>query len=139
MFDLGLVTATFTNGHTGTSITRSVVKSLVDGLEPGVSGVGETTLLRALVTGSALQGPTSGSSIRSLQPDTRGNDRGPQSGQLDERVVSVARHLYYSRPQESAGGLSPWRVGDAVSRWADGISATLAETTRVLSVKLPGR
>nr|WP_246431007.1 hypothetical protein [Prosthecobacter dejongeii] len=133
-----LATDNILDGHTGTPITDTTLESLVDRLEPGASGVGATTLLRALVTGSALQRGRSGERVRSLHTDPGGHTGRAQSGKPDERLVSVARRLYYSRPSESAGGLPQRRVGDAVSGGSGGLAAALAETARFLNQKQPG-
>ncbi|SKA95067.1 hypothetical protein SAMN02745166_02260 [Prosthecobacter debontii] len=126
------------DGHTGTPVTQRTLQSLVDRLEPGASGVGASTLLRALVTGSALQGGRSGQRIRSVLPDEGRDARGNQNGQSDERLVSVARRLYYSRAPSRAGGVSTRRVGDALSGRPTTLSSAVAKATRFLNKKLPG-
>ena len=131
-------TNTIIDGRTGTPLARSALGSLVDRLEPGISGVGQTTLLRALVTDSATRRAAAGGGVRSVLPDTGRHAGGAEGGGSDGWLVSVARHLYYRRPPEGTGSVPQRRVGDAVSGGADGLAATLAETARVLNEKQPG-
>ncbi|SKB08724.1 hypothetical protein SAMN02745166_05008 [Prosthecobacter debontii] len=126
------------DGHTGTSITEGTLRSLVDRFKSADSGVGETTLLRALVTGSALQRGQSDRGVHHLQKDAGGMPRRTEAGRLGGELVSVARGLYYSRAPEGAGGLPPRRVGDTVSARPGGLATVLTETTRHLNEQQPG-
>lgn len=129
---------TIINGHTGTPLTEGALKSLVDRFEPGDSGVGKTTLLRALVTGSALQGHSSGGRVQPLRDDAGGNSGGLDTGESDKRVVRLARHLYYSRPSGGAGGVPTRRVGDAVSERPNGLATAVADVSDHLKTQVPG-
>ncbi len=131
-------THTIINGHTGTPLTQGTLQSLVDRFEPGDSGVGKTTLLRALVTGSTLQGSTSGGRVPALHVHPGGNPGGAETGESYERLVRLARHLYYSRPSGSAGGVPTRRMGDALSERPNGLASAVAQVSDHLKTQVPG-
>ncbi len=131
-------TDTIINGHTGPPITKGTLQSLVDRFQPGSSGVGTATLLRAIVTRSALHGSGPGQRFRPLHT-VSGEQRGrAPDGQSDERLVSVARDLYYSRPSQGAGGVSPRRLGDSLSQRSGGLATALTEAVGHLNRRVPG-
>lgn len=129
---------TIINGHTGTPLTEGALKSLVDRFEPGDSGVGKTTLLRALVTGSTLQGRRSDGSIQPLHDDAGGDPGGQGTGAADRDMVRLARGLYYSRPSGGAGGVPTRRMGDAVSERPGGLATAVADVSDHLKTQVPG-
>lgn len=126
------------DGHTGPPFTEGTLQSLVDRFEPGDSGVGKTTLLRALVTGSTLQGHTPNGSIQPLRENTGGNPGGLGTGTSDSDMVSLSRHLYYSRPSGSAGGVPTRRMGDALSERPNGLATAVADVSNHLKTQVPG-
>ena len=126
------------DGHTGTTLTEGTLKSLVDRFEPGDSGVGQTTLLRTLVTGSTLQGQIAERRVSTLPPDQGGDPRRVDTGRSDRELVSLARDLYYSRSSGSAGGVPARRMGDALSQRPGGLAAAIAEVSNHLNTQVPG-
>lgn len=126
------------NEHTGKPLAQRDLKSLVDRFESGDSGVGQATLLRGLVTGTAIRRSGPGQSLRPLHQDAQSTYGKPGDGKSDDQLVRVARGLYYSRSQKNAGSVSPRRVGDAVSGRPNGLATVVAETTRFLNKKLRG-
>jgi|GEM_PF-5584680 len=126
------------NGHTGPPLTEGALKSLVDRFEPGDSGVGKTTLLRALVTGSTLQGHSPERRVSPLRDNAGGDPGGVDTGGSDRELVSLARHLYYSRPSGGAGGVPARRVGDALSERPGGLASAVADVSDHLKTQVPG-
>ena len=110
----------------------------MDRFEPGDSGVGQTTLLRTLVTGSTLQGLSPERRVSTLPPDQGGDPRRVDTGRSDREQVSLARHLYYSRPSGSAGGVPARRMGDALSQRPGGLAAAIADVSAHLNTQVPG-
>ena len=131
-------TDTIIDGYKGTPIAGGALKSLVDRLQPGASGVGASTLLRAIVTGSALQRSAAGGGVPTVHADSGRDGGGQANGRGDGELVSVARDLYYSQAQGDTGGVPTRRMGDALSERPDGLATTVADTFRHLNQRQPG-
>ena len=131
-------TNTIIDGNTGTALTQGALQSLVDRLEPGESGIGAATLLRSIVTRSALQRHDASGRIRSLRESGGGYTGGQEARISDRDLVSVARNLYYSRPSGGVGGVPTRRVGDAVSERPGGLASAVAGVSEHLKNQVPG-
>lgn len=112
-----LATGNILDGHTGTPITQDTLGTLVDRFKSRDSGVGETTLLRALVTGSALQRGQPNSGIHHLQKDAGGMPGGAETGGLVgswclwHAVYTIADHRK---------ALEAYRKGEWVTPYPEG-------------------
>lgn len=131
-------TNTIIDGRTGTALTQGALQSLVERLDPGESGVGATTLLRSIVTRSALQRFDASGRIRPLRETEGGHPGGQEPGVSDGDLVLVARGLYYSRPSGSAGGIPSRRMGGALSGRPGGLASAVAGVSEHLKTQVPG-
>ncbi len=132
------VTDNIIDATTSSPLTTRALDSLVDRFRSRAGGVGETTLLRALVTGSALRGRFSDGRIQHLQENAEGQSRDDGAGTSGRELVSVARGLYYSRAPADAHSASARGVGESLSGRPGGAAAPLAEAARYVNRKLPG-
>ncbi|MBB5040622.1 hypothetical protein HNQ64_004914, partial [Prosthecobacter dejongeii] len=125
---------TVMNVATGRRLSPGDFKAIVSGLDPRNSGVGATTLSRALVARQALQLDDAQSS-RSKHSNAEDGDRG--GGIPDQSGVPLFRllgkeHLFYSQPDGSGATLGT-TLGSS-----EQLGQTLAETARFLNQKQPG-
>ncbi|MBB5040586.1 hypothetical protein [Prosthecobacter dejongeii] len=125
---------TVINVVTGRRLSERDFKSIVSGLDSGNSGVGATTLSRALVARQALQSNGSG------KPDlerTESADIQSSGGTVDESgdklfTLLQNKKLFYSQPDGSGATLGT-TLGSS-----EQLGQTLAETARFLNQKQPG-
>ncbi len=132
------VTDNIIDATTSSPLTTRALEHLVERFQSRAGGVGQTTLLRALVTGSALQRGSSDGRVRPLHENAESHPGSHGDGRSDGELVSVARNLYYSRAPADAHSASARGVGQSLSGRPGGAAAPLAEAARYVNRKLPG-
>lgn len=125
-----------TNVATGRRLSKGDFDQIVSRLDPGRSGVGPTTLSRALVTRQALQ---SMESAPGGKLDQHASERHDGRGDLDRSSTSLFRMLadrptlFYSQPGRQGGSTIRERISDRRK-----LSESVSKATRFLNKRLPG-
>ncbi|TDU62105.1 hypothetical protein EI77_04735 [Prosthecobacter fusiformis] len=126
------------HGPTGRGLSATSFNEIVSRLDPGGSGVGATTLSRALVSQAALQGQISEGNRAGDHRPAQSDRRGANLDQPGTRLYSLLedKSLFYSQPG-SPDATRGANLGTALGS-PEKLGQTLAETTRLLNEKQPG-
>lgn len=134
-------TDTVIHGPTGRRLSERDIEHLISRLDPGNSGVGATTLSRALVTRQALQGQVFGGNDTHRESPALPDGGGEASGDAGADVFRIGtskKPLFYS--QSGAGdtnGKAP-TLGSHFGGDTGRLNQQVAEATRFLHEKHPG-
>lgn len=133
---------TVTHGPTGRRLSEGDIEDLISRLDPGSSGIGETTLSRALGAQAALQGKVFGGSDTQREGPALSDGGGETSGNpgVDVfRIRTSEKPLFYSQSGagDSKSGSGP-TLGSHFGGDAGRLNQQVAETTRFLYEKHPG-
>ena len=124
------------HGPTGRRLSTRAFNQIVSRLDPGGSGVGATTLSRALITKAALEGHIpEGDRIqyyRLAESDAGGGVSDRSSDQVFELLAR--KELFYSQP----GGSQGVATLGSQSSGAGELGKVIADGTRFLNRVLPG-
>ncbi|MBP7949195.1 MAG: hypothetical protein KA004_06020, partial [Verrucomicrobiales bacterium] len=131
---------TIIDGHRQEPLTEATFESLAARLDPGASGIGEATFLRAIVTGSAIRSPLLSVPWKSQTDDVL-HQGGADAAGSDLRLVRVAEDLFYSRPLQAgergqaagASGQSGSKAGVSTGRSAGITAAGAADAAKLLN------
>ncbi|WP_395741105.1 hypothetical protein [Prosthecobacter sp.] len=142
---------TVTHEPTGRRLSEGDFKQIVSGLDPGGSGIGTTTLSRALIARHALlvEAPGGGRLGHQLHEESRGQGRGEADVLGDElfRLRGKNKQLFYSQPEGADAGGANKGTGDGGSgRKLAGhfgsdskqLAGATAQTVDTLNQRVPG-
>ncbi|MCF7790272.1 MAG: hypothetical protein K9N47_29400 [Prosthecobacter sp.] len=140
---------TVTYVPTGRRLSKRDFKQIVSGLDPGGSGVGETTLSRALIARQALLGNVPGGyrvpNLESEEPGGSGRREIAGDGDMPFKLFGKNKRHFYSLPgganagrlDEAGGGSGP-KLASHFGTDSRGLAEQTAQTAGTLNQRVPG-
>ena len=140
-----------THVPTGRRLSEGDFKQIVSGLDPGGSGIGQTTLSRALIARQALLGDApGGDSIPNLGAEEfggRGRGEADVHGSKLFRILEAGKQLFYSQPgasensgldEGSTGGGSGRKLASHFDTDPRQLAQQTAQSVDALNQRVPG-
>jgi hypothetical protein len=140
-----------THVPTGRRLSEGDFEQIVSGLVPGRSGIGQTTLSRALIARQALLGDASGGdSVPNLGDEElggRGREEADANGSKLFKLLEKGKKLFYSQPdssdtggsnQDNSKGGSGRKLASHFGTDPRQLAGQTAQTVDTLNQRVPG-